>query len=166
VNVAALSEACTQILAHAVAGLGQPGAPGAPTRRFVSAGDPDAACETLAVWGSPFPKPATDPSARAKCAILPRAEISIRLWQCAPTGANPTTEELDAKGHEFVTSLWAVWGHLAHLITSGALITGLTCSNAELSPDPPQIDRDQGGLAGWLLRLSIDLTPLLADPAS
>lgn len=163
-NIEALNEACTQILAHVVTALDEPGAPGAPDRRFVSPGDPDASCATLAVWASPFPK--AQESAPHRCAILPRAEISIRHWHCVPMTPNPTTAVLDAAGEAFHTSLWAVWSHLSSLITSSTLIDGVDCHNADFDPNPTQIDRDQGGLAGWLIRLNVDLAPLLLDPSS
>lgn len=170
-NLQALSDAAQAVLDHAVAALEQDGAPGAPARAYVSAGDPDADCDLLAVYAVPFPKPPapqrTGGTVPGHCSILHRAEITVRRWQCAPkSDGRAAVDEgtADAYGIEFHDGLWAVWSYLGARIIAGDLIDGIGCSAAELN-DRPQIDQ-AGDMAGWTLTLNLDLAPLLQDTSS
>lgn len=167
-NPTALTDACERVLTLAGDALNQVGAPGAPTRQFVSAGDPDPDCELLAVFGIPFPGRSAGGDVRqTNCVILHRARITVRYWTClpGPEARKPADAVvLEANGATVHDALWAVWSRLGTEIVNGTLLEGLTCTKAELLDQSRLEQRD--GSTGWTVTLELDLTPLLADPTS
>lgn len=139
----------------------------APGRAYVSVGPPPADCELVAVWGVPQPKERggnNDPATQ-RCSIIPRAAVTIGSWLCVPTGTPPAVADLTESALRIHDHMWAVWAHLAHLISHGELYDGLRCARAEIQPAAVLIP-EEGAFVGWQIPILVDLDPFRTDPAS
>lgn len=164
----ALADACNLILGHVSDAYTEADITDAPGRQYVTPGAPPADCELVAVWGVPEVKERganVNPSMQG-CSIIPRASIQITSWLCVPTGHPPKEADLAAAGARFADHLWAVWSHLAHLISTAGLYEDQSdCRNAQLL-NAAQILDEEGAYAGWTIPLLLDLNPFRTDPAS
>lgn len=166
----ALGTALQTLLDHVVDGYTEAGVTDAPTRAYISPGEPPADCELVALWGVPQLKErnANSNPALQRCSIIPVAYIQIVSWLCVPTGdgKNPPTEAaLTEAALRIADHAWAVWSHLAHLISHGDLHPDLPCAGAQLL-NATQIINEEGAYAGWQIPLYVDLNPFRTDPAS
>lgn len=138
-----------------------------PGRAYVSPGAPPADCELVAVWGAPQVKERganANPSVQ-NCSVIPQANVTITSWLCVPTGTPPAEGALQDAGERIADHLWAVWSHLASLISSATFHDGLACAGAQLL-NGFQILDEEGAFAGWQIGLLFDLNPFRTDPAS
>lgn len=139
----------------------------APTRAYVSVGPPPADCELVAVWGVPALRERggnADPG-NQNCSIIPRASITVGSWLCVPTGTPPAVDALTEAALRLHDHVWAVWSHLARLITRGEIYDGLRCARSELQ-NAAVIFPEEGAYVGWQIPLLVDLDPFRTDPAS
>lgn len=162
----ALTNALNLTLEHVADGYAAAGIT-APGRSYVSPGAPPADCELVAVWGAPQVKERganANPSVQ-NCSIIPQANITITSWLCVPTGTPPPEADLQTAGERIADHLWAVWSHLASLISSGTFLDDLPCAGGQLLNGFQVLD-EEGAFAGWQIGLLLDLNPFRTDPAS
>jgi hypothetical protein len=140
---------------------------GAPTRRFVSPGQPaDDCCDQLTVRVSRIGDADTTPGGLGASKRIPIGKQNhvvfiVRSTRCIPTGVDPKggysapePEELDASSQQLYADAWALWNHIYNLLRAGELLT--LCSKVffdGLTETPPL-----GGCGGWdmIIRVALD----------
>lgn len=147
-----LESLATQLLTEAADALNP-----APTRQFVSHGEPAWDCSQLTVHlVNVHPKPFLDPTS-AKCAVVAVAVYRIGLVGCVAgpdgKGRPPMAVTLNDEALALLNQAWRLWKTLTRRWRDGAfgdckLVTWLPLEPAEA----------QGLMAGWKMDVEIELT--------
>lgn len=168
-TAASLHEAAAELLATAEAVLATT-VGGPVARAYLSPGLPalDYMCDQIAVWtgaigdetaGALSPTPVI--GQRRRLAWIPLASITTMTARCIKTGKStskgytpPTIAELTADAEKTMEDGWALYNGYSTAIIQDGLLGG-TCQDIKFTPMTP-LD-PQGGMAGWLLTLIVEL---------
>jgi hypothetical protein len=168
--LAATEEALNTIPAY------EPTLEGAPSRAFVSPGQPAFdCCDQLAVQPRVVGEAPTSPGGLAQGRRFIKGAInhvaySIWISRCIPSieesGVGnvsiPTADALTDSSAQLEADVWAIWNHLPRLAAADAFLT--LCG--ELFMDAAQSLLPQGGCGGWEIQVRIRLDGYDATPGS
>lgn len=163
-----LYNAPRELLDEAIAILGV----GAPSRCYVSVGEPAFDCDQMTTHITGFGVAATnqhqasgDPKhARA---VLYEARIDLLVVRCYTdegalpslidtTVKLPTVPALTAVSEVLHTDAWTLWRELRKRIVDGSLFAGPGCRGTSLGPLVPL--GEQGALNGWRLTVTVEVS--------
>lgn len=145
------------------------GLDGAPTRAFVSPGEPAAdCCPQLTVHTVGIEEAPTEPTGpggmatgrRATYGRINQPSFILTLFRCVPVPDQqltkfvpPSEAEGEAAARQLNADAWALWNHLYNLVREKALWS--KCQG--IFPGPMRALPQQGGCGGWILGYRVRL---------